>query len=94
MRKSTETAAGQDQSEQGYGAGDMTQGAAAGRMPGVDISDAKSAGQMPAGDMTEGAATGRMPGVEISDAKVATRMPAGDMTEGAAAGRMPGVTYP
>src|SRR3954470_22483854 len=50
-----------------YRGGDMTEGAAAGKMPGVDTSDCPTAGQMPGGDMTEGAAAGKMPGVETSD---------------------------
>jgi hypothetical protein len=45
-------------------AGDMTEGAAAGKMPGVETSKGEAAGRMRAGDMTEGAAAGKMPGVE------------------------------
>ena len=70
--------------------GDMTEGAAAGRMPGVDISE-DAGGRIRGGDMTEGAATGRMPGVKASEHADASRKRGGDMTEGAVTGRMPGV---
>jgi hypothetical protein len=72
-----------------YRAGDMTEGAAAGKMPGV-TSKGAAAGPMRAGDMTEGATVGKMPGV-TSKGAAAGPMRAGDMTEGAAAGKMPGV---
>jgi HEAT repeat protein len=73
------------------GAGDMTEGAATGTMPGVEASAGKPAARMRGGDMTEGAAAGRMPGVEGLDATPAAHVHGGDMTEGAATGRMPGV---
>ena len=66
-----------------YRAGDMTEGAAVGKMPGVETSDGAAAGRMHAGDMTAGAAVGKMPGVETSDSAAAGRMRGGDMTEGA-----------
>jgi len=42
---------------------DMTQGAAAGRMPGVDVIGGADAMPTHGQDMTEGASSGRMPGV-------------------------------
>jgi hypothetical protein len=53
-----------DKDELNYRAGDMTEGAAVGKMPGVETSKGEAAGRMRAGDMTEGAAVGKMPGVE------------------------------
>jgi hypothetical protein len=80
-----------DKVEPAYHAGDMTEGAAVGKMPGVETSKGEAAGRMRGGDMTEGAAVGKMPGVETSKGEAAGRMRGGDMTEGAAAGKMPGV---
>jgi len=42
---------------------DMTEGAAAGKMPSVDAYKNGAGRPMPAVDMTEGAAAGKMPGV-------------------------------
>ena len=53
-----------DKDELDYSAVDMTEGAAAGKMPGVETSKGAAAERMRAVDMTEGAAAGKMPGVE------------------------------
>jgi hypothetical protein len=92
-------------SARGAREGDMTEGAAEGRMPGVETPEGATMGRMQGrakaegasargareGDMTEGAAEGKMPGVESPEGATAGRMHGGDMTEGAATGRMPGV---
>jgi hypothetical protein len=65
MKKAKEVRQELDKDASDYREGDMTEGAAAGTMPGVEASKGAAAGQTPAGaqDMTEGAAAGRMPGV-------------------------------
>jgi hypothetical protein len=64
MEKAKEAGQELDKDELYCGAGDMTEGAATGTMPGVETSQGEAARGMRTGDMTEGAAAGKMPGVE------------------------------
>ena len=91
MKKAKEVRQELDKDESDYRTDDMTEGATAGKMPGVETSNGAAPRQMPAVDMTKGAAAGKMPGVDAYKVGTAGQMPAGDMTEGAAAGKMPGV---
>ena len=59
MKKTKEIGQELDKYELDYRASDMTEGAAAGKMPGVEASKGEAAGGMRAGDMTEGQITPR-----------------------------------